>query len=435
METAKKISKTLNDYMARKDELKIGQWHFIFNEGQAISLGLDNNEIGGPYMPPATHDVYKGSAYIRWADGRVSDASIDNFTLEDLDASIKEWKTVSYQDTDAPEVIEPLPMPAGLKIKDDDVANLITKDSSYFFEILNYFNENLKKKDYTKTVKGQVGAGMLYSTIMNSKGLNVGWEGTSMSVRASINDICEDYYIERNMPEKKDLNKILKEIDRYMAHSKNIVQVKSGKMQVILTPGTLGQFLEKYVMEEINGETVTNNQSVYSLEDFKTKKQAFSEKINMVIDGLGDYSLLTQPCSGEGVPSTKSYLIANGRLITPILDLKYAKKSGMPPTPSGEINLDVAMMPYSKMVKEIGYGLIVYGVLGMHTQDSKTGKYSLGVDQGLLIENGKIKGKIDKTKAVSIDGNFFEDLKNKGTKFMKYRKDEVAMMTDAKVIV
>lgn len=429
MKATEKISKTLNDYMARTDELRIEQWHFTFNEGQAISLGLDNNEIGGPYTPPSTHDIYKGSVYIRWADGRVSDSIIDTFTLENLDASIKEWKTTSYQDIDAHEVIQPLPMPTGLKIKDDNVVNLITKDSSYFFEILNYFNENLKKKDYTKTVKGQVSAGMLCSIIMNSKGLNVGWEGTSMSVYASVNDICGDNYAERNMPEKKDLNKILKEIDRYMMHTKNVTQIKSGKMQVILTPGTLGQFLEKYVLEEMDGETVTN-QSVHSLEDFKAKKQVFNEKINIVIDGLSDYSLSTQPCSGEGVPSTKSYLIANGRLITPILDLKYAKKSGMPPTPPGEIDLDVAMAPYSKMIKGLGYGLIVYDVLGMHTQDSKSGEYSLAVDQGLLVENGKIQGKI---KSATIKGNFFETLKDKKTKFAEYRKDEIAMLTESNV--
>jgi len=54
------------------------------------------------------------------------------------------------------------------------------------------------------------------------------------------------------------------------------------------------------------------------------------------------------------------------------------------------------------------------------------------IDQGLLVENGEIKGKIEKA---TIRGNLFEALKSKDTEFADYREDELAMLTEADVTV
>ncbi len=433
MKPTKLLTEKLNDYMTRNDELKISQWHFGFAEGQTISLGLENGVLGGPYAPPATKDVYGGTLHLRWGDDRISEVTINAETLDDLDSAIIEWKKTSYKDDDAPEVTEPLPMPKDLKIKDKKIVDMIKKDSSYFFEILHLYKNELGKKDYTKTIQGQVGAGHEYSTLMNSKGLNVEYESTNMHTYAYVNSIAGDSYAKRKSPGKRDLKRIIQEIDNYMIHTKNIVPIKSGNTQIILMPGVLGQFFGQYILSNLKGSLITSNQSIYSIEDFKDKKRVFNERISLIIDGLKDYEIPTIPCTGEGVPSTKQYVIANGKLITPFLNRKYAKKTGMLPTSAGDISLEVeGKTSYKRLIRNIKYGLIVCDILGMHTQDSKSGKYSLAVDQGLLIENGEIKGKI---KNASIDGNFFEALKNKNTKFADYRKDELAILTEAHVTV
>jgi PmbA protein len=432
MEAVKKISEKLKDYTVREDDLKIDQWHLTFGEGQAMSLGLDSNEVGGPYVPLSKREGYGGSVYIRWADGKVSDASITSVSLEDLDSALKEWRWTSYYDEDAPDVIDPLPIPDNLNLKNDKIVDIITKDSPYFFEILEFYKKKLGKKDYIKMIDGEVSANYSSNVIINSKGFNAAWEETSMSVGIYVNSIIGDGYTKRTLPEKKDLNSILKELDQYVVHSKDIMPVKDGEMPIIFTPSVLGELFGAYVTRNIlNGSSVAHNQTLYSIEDFKLKRQVFDERINLIVDGLKEHATSTQPCSKEGVPSTKQYLIADGRLITPMLDRKYAKKTGMQPTSIGEIDLEVEpKISYKSMKQGIDYGIIVYGILGGHTLDTTTGKYSTTVDQGLLIESGKIKGKI---KAVSIDGNFFEDLKNKNTKFAEYRKDELAMMTKAKI--
>lgn len=433
MKPAKVLSDKLNEYMLRSDDLKIAQWHLSLTEGQTISLGLENGEFGGPYTPLSTKDIYGGNAYIRWADGKVSNAVIDYDVSENIDLAIGEWKKFSYQDEYAPEVIEPLPMPKDLKIKDKKIVDMIKKDRSYFFEILNFYKNELSKKEYTKTIQGTVDAALEYCTLMNSKGLNLEYESTSMSTSASINGVVGEGYAKRKSPGKRDLKKIIQEIDDYMIHTKNVIAVKPGIMQVVLMPSVLGDLFKKFILTNLQGSLITSNQSIYSLEDFKDKKQVFNERISMTIDGLKDYELPTAPCSGEGIPSSKQYIIANGRLLTPFLSRKYAKKAGMLPTPTGDIDLEVkGKTSYKRMIKNIAYGLIIYDLLGVHTLNPTSEKYSIAVGQGFVVENGEIKGKLEKA---TIDGNLFEDLKNKNTKFADYKKDELAMMTRASITV
>ncbi|MBU4501871.1 MAG: hypothetical protein KKA79_04710 [Nanoarchaeota archaeon] len=432
MKAAEKISQKLENYTKRKDDLKIKDWRFGLAEGCEISLGLDKGEIGGPYLPPSTNDVFQGSAYVIWADDSVSIIDMDAKSLEDLDLVLKEGKLSSYVDPDSPDILEPQTLPSDLKIKDEKVADLINKDNSYFFEVLEFYKDQLGQKPYAKNIEAEVGASLAKSNLMNSKGLNVSWESTSMSTGAIVNDKFWDFYSKRNLCEKKDLNRIVNEIDRFMMHIDNPMKMKSGKMKVILAPDTLGAFFGKYIAGEIlEGGSIAENQSLYTVEDFLNKRKIFDERINLVVNGLKDYDNGTVPCSGEGVPATKQYLIAEGRLITPMLGLKYAKKIGMEPTPPGSLKLEVAdKMPYSGMLKGIDYGLIVYGVLGMHTQDSKTGRYGLAVSEGLLVEDGKVKGTV---KDVVIAGNFFDALNDKKTKFAKYRADEIAMRLESTV--
>ncbi len=429
MDTTKKLSDKLNDYTARKDDLKIKGWSLGFDEGLTVKLGLDNGEIGGPYDPPATREVYIGSVYIQWEDGKVSTAKIDAPALENLDAAIKDWKSASYFDADAPDILEPQIIPTGLKIKDEKIVDLITKDGSYLFEILNFFRGELKKKSYVKTIQADITAEHLYSKIMNSKGFDIGWEETDMLTYASVNRLFGDAYHKRRIPEKKDLKVIIKEIDNYMTHFENVVEVKPGKISLILLPEVLDQFIGKLLISEnLSGSAVANNQSFYSIEDFKAKKQVFDKRINFIINGFKDYSPATQPCTSEGVPAGKQYVIADGRLMTPLLNLKHAKKTGMSPKPAGELILEVSeTMNYNKMVKEIKYGLIAYDVLGMHTQNSKKGDYSIPILESLLVENGEIKGAVKKG---TIAGNIFDSLKDEKTKYAKYKEDHIAMKTE-----
>ena len=71
------------------------------------------------------------------------------------------------------------------------------------------------------------------------------------------------------------------------------------------------------------------------------------------------------------------------------------------------------MDPWNELLKKIELGLIVYSVLGLHTQDASSGKFSLTADQCLLVRNGEVAGKV---KAV-INGDFLGALKKESSQF------------------
>ncbi|HEY9722735.1 MAG TPA: metallopeptidase TldD-related protein, partial [Oscillatoriaceae cyanobacterium] len=112
----------------------------------------------------------------------------------------------------------------------------------------------------------------------------------------------------------------------------------------------------------------------------------------------------------EGVPAREIALIREGRLLTPLLDLKHAKRAEMAPTPfprgGSSLRLAGPTVPYEQLIAELDSGLIVYEMLGLHTQDSSRGNFSLTVSQGLVVEKGQIIGQ---TKAI-IAGNVFAAL-------------------------
>lgn len=426
MKSPKKIAQKFQDYMIRADDLNIEGWSFKFNDAQSISVEMDNNRIGGPYFPPSGKNVCSGSAYIMWSDGRISKGQITQETVENLDCALKKWKEISFTDPDAPDIPGPSPMPENLKIKDENVSKIIKKDSSYLFEILDYYNQKLAKKDNVKMLHAKAGAGFNHSTIMNSKGMVMEWEETTMFTYANINNKYSDSYYKRNAPKKNDLNVIIREIEKNMKLSQKKIKAKSDYMPIILMPDVLGSFLGKYLLgSNLNGGVVAHNMSLYRVDDFKRKKQVFDKRLNIILDGLEDYAIDTIPCSSMGIPSSKQYIIAGGRLITPFLGLQYSNKLGMSTTSQGAVKIDAGQGPFEGIIADVDYGLIIQDVLGMHTQDAKEGRYSLAVSKGLVVEKGLIKGTIDQTALIS--GNFLDSLKDKETNFAEYREGEVVM--------
>ena len=102
-----------------------------------------------------------------------------------------------------------------------------------------------------------------------------------------------------------------------------------------------------------------------------------------------------------------------------MLSLKYAKKLGMAPTPvpiAGGHGLVIDLPHrenFESFLGELKECLIVYSVLGLHTQDYSAGKFSLAADQSLLVKKGQIQGKVETV----IAGDFWQVLAGKTRSF------------------
>src|SRR5712691_12079148 len=55
-------------------------WRFSLSTGWSLQAGLKDDQLGGPYEPPATARGTSGRGYLRWSDGCVSHIGLDTRT-------------------------------------------------------------------------------------------------------------------------------------------------------------------------------------------------------------------------------------------------------------------------------------------------------------------------------------------------------------------
>jgi len=134
-------------------------------------------------------------------------------------------------------------------------------------------------------------------------------------------------------------------------------------------------------------------------------------------------------CTSEGIPSGRAALVKGGQLATPILNMKYAKRCQMAPTPvpaggmpPGHAGLTLRagnMESWTQLLCSADDAILVDNVLGMHTQDPTNGNFSLAVPDGIVVRAGQFAG----AAKVVISGNFFKILNQVDTRFAMSEDD------------
>src|SRR5258705_12799711 len=94
--------------------------------------------------------------------------------------------------------------------------------------------------------------------------------------------------------------------------------------------------------------------------------------------------------SPEGLPARACTFVEQGRLKTPLLDLKHARRLGRAPTaiPAAMDTLFLegkASIGYEDALSLTTGGALVLSVLGVHTQDFTSGDFSLSAPQTLAV--------------------------------------------------
>lgn len=155
----------------------------------------------------------------------------------------------------------------------------------------------------------------------------------------------------------------------------------------------------------------------------KEGEMIFAPCITIVDDPLLEGGPGSKPFDGEGVATYTKEVVAQGKLITLLHNLKTAKKAGVTTTgnaaragyasgvgvsPSNFL-IKPGEMSLEAMCAEMGEGLVVTELEGLHAGANEvSGDFSLS-SKGYLVENGK-KGRA--VEQVTVAGNFFEMLKN-----------------------
>ncbi|MBI4723370.1 MAG: TldD/PmbA family protein [Candidatus Stahlbacteria bacterium] len=258
--------------------------------------------------------------------------------------------------------------------------------------------------------------------IINSNGTDISSKTTSYEIYGSAKYSGAGTGIWRYLCSKKFEqmpSEIVNEIIELYKLSLNVVEPQGGKMKVMFMPNSMHTLIRRIL-------SGTNSKNVYEKVSpiaNKVGEKIFSEKITIYDDSLNDKYPGARAFDDEGVRCNPLTIIGNGVLKSFYYDLNYAKKLNTTSTGHG-YKWDISSKPapsfaymvitpgdksFSELIKSIDKGIIIESVLGSHSGNISNGDYSVGINPGLYVENGEIRGRV---KDAMVAGNIYETLKN-----------------------
>jgi PmbA protein len=164
-------------------------------------------------------------------------------------------------------------------------------------------------------------------------------------------------------------------------------------------------------------------QKGFSMLKGKVGEAIASDKVSIADEPLLEGGYATTAFDSEGVASYNKLVVENGKLVTYLYNLKSANKDGVKSTGNGfkssykdtvstavtNFYIKPAKKSYDELVAELGNGLIITEVAGLHSgANGITGDFSLAAS-GFLVENGKV---IRPVEQITVASNFFDMLKD-----------------------
>ncbi len=417
---------------------KIRGWRFDISLGRSVSLSIVDNQLGSVYGPATARDSLGGSLHLIWEDEKRSNGSVDRLTIAEFEERLQEWRASAYDDDKAPDIRAPDPSYPEVEMYDPQIETLVRGDTDLLFKVMKTGYDELLGKDDIEFLDAGASATSSTRFLRNSKGLDVSYSSTYFSYSFYADSLYGNGYAKRRLAPEEELDRILKDVRKTTAQLKQIGSYSANPAgsRVVLDTGLTSSFIGQYIGGNLSGSSVANRQSAYALDDFKVNKQIIRSDISLVIDGTRPFEPSASRVTGEGIAGGRGFLVEKGKLITPALDLKYAGITGFAPTPGGSLYIELddggQRQSLEELVKSVDTGLLVYSVLGMHTQDSTSGRFSLSAPRCLVIENGELKGKVKAT----LSGNFFDNINDSRSRFgWDPYEDNPAMEMTCQVVV
>lgn len=312
----------------------------------------------------------------------------------------------------------PLP-PATLNLAD---GTLTPEGFGSRSDFLKSLESDVKGRDgrFTKVLRASYREGHHREAIVSSRGVAHEADGTSVSfslaavaVEGAETQVGYGFQAARH---SADLN--TKEVvNRAVDHTLSLLggrQLPSGRYDLIFDPLIAAEVLELFA-------TVLKADQVQKGRSFlagKVGQKIGGANITLIDDGRLVRGLGSGLFDGEGMPTRKNVLIDQGELKGYLHDSFSARKGGTAPTgnagrgsykslPGPEAS-NFYLQPGSegpqKLVSQVTSGIYVRSLLGLHTVDTVSGEYSLGM-MGQRIENGQLTHGV---RGVTIAGSMLE---------------------------
>ena len=243
-------------------------------------------------------------------------------------------------------------------------------------------------------------------------------DGQSLSAVLSGNlvrgeDFLQAYSYEVSCDRQPNYEAILNKLIKKYQQAEGSASIKSGTYPVLFTPSAVSSTMGRMFGTIFSGQSVVQKASPLTE---KLGEKMFDDRINV----YEDPTIGVSACDfdDEGVPTSKKHLVNQGVIEQFYWDRRWAARHGIKSSGNGFRGgisrpspslANVCMTPGSTSVADliagIDEGIIVDQVLGAGQSNVLAGEFSVNIDLGYKVEQGKIVGRV---KDTMVAGNIFE---------------------------
>lgn len=230
-------------------------------------------------------------------------------------------------------------------------------------------------------------------------------------------DFLQAYTYEVTSDRQPDYQQILQKLIQKYRNAETTARVKSGSLPVLFTPTGASSTFGRMFGTILSGQSIVQKAS--PLAD-KLGAKICDERITIYEDptiGVGACGF-----DDEGTPTTSKKLIDGGVVKQFYWDRRWAARQGIQSSGNGfrggisrpspslvNICFQAGNTATEDLIAGISEGIVVDRVLGAGQSNVLAGEFSVNVDLGYKVEQGKIVGRI---KNVMVAGNIFEAFNN-----------------------
>ena len=367
----------------------------VFFEGNRLKQ-LENSQSAGT----ALRLWYEGCPGVAVAYGEINPEKLVD-------------KAIAISQLNTPETIDLTPARTEIHPNKDrsvSVEELINLGQDAIARIRDFYPESICSAEFDCETET--------TTLINSQGLYCQYGETSLSYYLGVELIKgEDFLgIYDGEDSKNSLNcdRAISDICQRLAWAENNTTISSGKVPVLLTANA-ATLLWDTVVSALNGKRIQENASPWT----NSRGKLVASPL-LTISQQPDLEPYSCPFDDEGTPTKALNLITAGELENFYCDRTIARELGIKPTGNGFrgslgsyptpslVNVIIAPGNGSlkQLITQLDNGIIVDQMLGGGADIS--GDFSLNVDLGYRVENGRVVGRI---KDTAIAGNIYTIIK------------------------
>lgn len=406
------------------DGVSVTDWSVYGSESRRLSLGVKDRETANAHAPLTIAESLGARYVLVWSDGRVSRGYLERRQLEaDVALSLLAARAAAYDDPDAAQVAGASEFP-DVPLHSPEVADLASGKPGPFAERLERIRAMVGRRGF-RTWSASFSASETRACTQSSAGLDAEGHGTGTGWFVSVNGEIGTGFQGRAFEDTARFEARLEHLAELADElQRDAEPVAGGSMPVLLHPKVVESYVLSTLLHHLDGSTVSHGEGRFPRDEFGSDRPALREDLGLRVDPLTPMKSGAYRFTVEGVPASRASFISKGRLIQPVLDLKYARRLGLSPTPlpysmdtlylEGDAPLDL-----DGAYAEAQCGALVLSVLGVHTQDSASGDFSLSAPQVLRIADGGLAGRMRGT----ISGNLFEILRAPDLRFVRFPEE------------